>query len=521
MKHQTLSLEETGAFNGFFLDYISGKESLKPFYSRFPSPENFAAQAAEKSTAFDPEKRKRLHQALVRQYTGLEHTAASRSSLDALRNDNCFTIVTGHQLNLFTGPLYFIYKIVTAINACRDLNAKYPHLRFVPVYWMASEDHDIDEIRYFRLHSKKYVWDTPQQGAVGRFALKDLQALLKTIPGDLSPFLDAYRSSATLAEAVRKYVHALFGNEGLLVVDGDETELKRSFVPHMEADLFQGVASSCVSVTNAALQTAGYDPQVHVRDINLFYLGDGFRERIERQDRSFVVVNTDIRFDESALRKELDSHPDRFSPNVILRPLYQEAILPNVAYIGGPAENVYWLQLRELFNRSGVPFPVLLPRNFAAVLEAHVHRQFSKCGIPVAELFLAPQALANRITLRETEHRLDTGTEQAEVDRIFIALGERAAAIDPTLQKHIAAQAHRTLQALNGVSTKMLRAERRRQSDRIRQALGVREALFPGGGLQERTENVLNFYQTDRNFIRTLLQALDPFEFRFHLLMYE
>lgn len=520
MKHSTLSLRETGSFSDFFLDYIEGKEALKPFYGRFPTAENTAAQAREKARHFSVEQRELLYRTLEQQYGALTHAPATRANLDALRKENTCTVITGHQLNLFTGPLYFIYKIVTAINASRELNKQFPDLHFVPVYWMASEDHDIDEIRYFRLNGKKYIWETKQQGAVGRFGLKDLRELLSHIPGDTTPFLDAYQSSATLGEAVRKYVHTLFGSEGLIVVDGDHPDLKRSFLPVMEADVFDGMPNRLVSTTNDALAQAGYEPQVHVRDINLFYLGDGLRERIEKEGEHYNVVNTEIRFDETSLRKELKEHPERFSPNVILRPLYQETILPNAAYIGGPAENVYWLQLHGMFQHFDVPFPVLLPRNFAAVMESHIHRQFDKSGVDAAELFLSGHDLANRITIRESAHRLNTTEEQTVTDALFRELAARATAIDPTLEKHIHAQLRRTQKALQSISTKMLRAERNRQEAKVRQALGVREALFPGGGLQERTENMLLFYQTDKEFIRRLLDILDPFEFRFYLLMY-
>lgn len=516
-----MPLAETGAFSGFFLDYISQKDSLKPFYNRFPAINRFGEQAAEKAASFPAERRIILRNTLERQYSGITQTEAEHKNLESLSSANTFTVVTGHQLNIFTGPLYFIYKIVTAINTCRELSREYPDLHFVPVYWMASEDHDIDEIRYFRLNGKKYVWETRQQGAVGRFALEDLQPLLREIPGDISPFLKAYQSGKTLAEAVRIYVHELFGDQGLIVVDGDDADLKRQFIPVMEADILHNISEKQASISNTHLTAAGYEPQVLVRPINFFHLSDGRRERIEQHGEYFHVLNTEVKMDTAAMQRAILEHPENFSPNVILRPLYQEYILPNLAYVGGPAENVYWLQLKGIFDHFQVPFPMLMPRNFVAVMEAWVSRQFAKSGISVTDLFLSAHDLANRVTLNRTTHDLATRAEQEKADELFQTLAHRAGAIDPTLEKFIGAVARKTRDGLGKISAKMLRAERRRQEAGIRQALGVKEALFPGGGLQERTDNLLRFYQTDRKFIHQLIDHLKPFDFRFQVLMHD
>ena len=191
MLNKKLPLSETRTFSNFFLDYLEHKQNLKPFYHRFPSPENFNALITDKSTHFTDHHRQVLADVLEQQYAGLEQVPAVKANLTALRDRKTFTITTGHQLNIFTGPLYFIYKIVTVINVCRELKLKYPEYSFVPVYWMASEDHDYDEIKYFWLYGKKYVWETDQKGAVGRFKTDNLQALINEVPGDVGIFRDA------------------------------------------------------------------------------------------------------------------------------------------------------------------------------------------------------------------------------------------------------------------------------------------------------------------------------------------
>ncbi len=168
MPIKKVAFADTHAFTPFFLDYIQQSEPLKSFYNRFPIPSAFKDQISEKQKSFPDETRKILVDTLKKQYSNLPLSSAVTNNIDALKDSKTFTVVTGHQLNVFTGPLYFIFKIVTVINTCRQLQKEYPGYKFVPVYWMASEDHDYEEIKSFRLYGKKYTWQTEQSGAVGR-----------------------------------------------------------------------------------------------------------------------------------------------------------------------------------------------------------------------------------------------------------------------------------------------------------------------------------------------------------------
>ena len=363
MQLDKIALADTHAFSPFFLDYVDQKETLTSYFNRYPLIENFKAQISEKS-AFPSAHRDVLVAELQKQYKGLTVSKAVSENILLLKNPKTFTVTTGHQLNIFTGPLYFVMKIVTAINTCKQLKAKYPEYDFVPVYWMATEDHDYDEIKYFNLYGKKYVWETDQTGAVGRFNTKGLDALANEVPGDVTIFKEAYLKSKTLSQAVRHYVNELFGKEGLVALDGDDRSLKALFRDSMQKDIFNQEYKAVVDATNAGLEELGYKTQVFCRDINFFYLDNGVRSRIEKDGAGFKVVDTEISFSADDIKKLIQEEPEKFSPNVILRPLYEETILPNLAYIGGPAEVIYWLQLKEMFTRAGTPFPILMPRNF-------------------------------------------------------------------------------------------------------------------------------------------------------------
>lgn len=520
MQIQKIPFEATHAFTPFFLDYIHQKESLKPFYGWFPVIENFKDQLTEKSGSFPTQHRDVLIASLLNQYKNFDTSDAVKANLEKLKHQNTFTITTGHQLNIFTGPLYFIYKIITVINTCKQLKQAYPQHDFVPVYWMASEDHDYDEIKSFRLYGKKYTWETSQQGAVGRFHTDEVKKLLAEIPGEITLFKNAYTKHKKLSDAVRYYVNALFGSEGLIIVDGDDQSLKRLFIPAIESDLFEQRHKPLVDQADQALEANGYKTQIHCREINLFYLEDGLRSRIEKIGEKYTVVDTDISFTAAELRGLVQQSPEKFSPNVVLRPLYQEMILPNLAYVGGPAELVYWLQLKGIFDHYRIPFPVLMPRNFALIMDAPLARKFDKTSLSIEELFLPKDRLFNQVVLKTSNADLTLNGEKKAIEDYFTRIQENVTQIDKTLGPLVGAEQQRVIKGLLRIEQKVLRAEKRKHADLLRQVEAVKDALFPNGSLQERTDNFLNFAQTDQQFIPTLIRSLDPFDFSFSIMRY-
>jgi bacillithiol biosynthesis cysteine-adding enzyme BshC len=521
MQLKKFPLADTLAFNSFFLDYIAQKESLKPYYNQFPSLDNFPQQIAAKSKTFSAAHRQVLETTLRRQYKEFKTSKAVEDNINSLRNEDTFTITTGHQLNIFTGPLYFIYKIVTVINACKALKEKYPNYNFVPVYWMASEDHDYDEIKYFKLFGKKYEWNTDQQGAVGRFSTKGLAELAIEVPGDSSIFLEAYSKSKTLSDAVRHYVNALFSREGVVVIDADDAALKNELIPVIREDVLNGVNKKCIDQTDKSLSLLGYKTQVFCRDINFFYLEESIRSRIERKGDRFSVVDTEISFSQPEIEDLISKHPERFSPNVILRPLYQEIILPNLAYVGGPAEVIYWLQLKCVFDLQGIPFPMLMPRNFAMIMDLETTRKFEKTGLELKDIFESKNYLFNDWVLKHSPRKLSVGVERSAVVSLFDELKKRAETVDKSLSAHVSAEAKRAVKSLESIERKFLRAEKRLHSDKLKQVEFVKDRLFPGGSLQERSENFLAFQLQNPDFIDELLKSFNAFDFQFHVLVEE
>lgn len=509
---QKLDLSATRSFPKLFLDYISRNENLANFYSHYPDIQGFAHTIESKS--FTAAKREVLVKTLQEQYINI----ASKPNFDVLLDSNTFTVTTGHQLNIFTGPLYVIYKIVTIINLAKQLKEAYPAYNFVPVYWMASEDHDFAEIASFNLFGKNYRWETEQKGAVGRMNPKELESVLGELSEKSELFENAYLNNETLSDAVRQYMHELFGDKGLICLDADARALKKQFDGVIKDDLLHHSASRIVSETTSKIQSLGYDTQIHPREINFFYLENRIRERIVKEEGVYKVLNTEIQFSEAEILHLVETEPEKFSPNVVLRPLYQEIILPNLAYIGGPSEVPYWMQLKDMINHYGEPFPMLMPRNFALVVNQASRKRIEKLGITVEDLFEDEVTLRKSFVEKNSENSLSLAFEIDEINDIFDRILKKSLVIDATLKGPVEAEKTKTANALENLEKRIKKAEERNQETSVSQLLALKNKLFPDGGLQERKENFLNFYMNDQAFIEKLLSAFHPLDYRFNVI---
>ncbi|MDB5252885.1 MAG: bshC, partial [Flaviaesturariibacter sp.] len=362
-----ISYDETNAFSRIVLDYLGQSEELRPFYRQEPTAAGLLrALAARRQQPVD---RSALVAVLQDQYRSVDAPAVHRN-IDALSDPGTFTVCTAHQPNLATGPLYVVYKILHAVRLAMEMNDLSPDHKFVPVYFMGSEDADLAELNHFTVDGKRYEWKTGQTGAVGRMvvdsALTGLfdelgrQLGVEAHGGEIVDLLrQHYKPGQTIQQAMFGFVNALFGHLGVIVLIADDPRLKKQMQAVFQDDLFTQRPSSVVTDTCRRLDPL-YKVQAHPREINLFYLKDDIRERIERKGNGFCVCHTDLFFSEDEIRAELDSHPERFSPNVILRGLFQETILPNIAFIGGGGELAYWMQLADLFDAYSIPFPALI-----------------------------------------------------------------------------------------------------------------------------------------------------------------
>lgn len=522
-----LSYQDTNSFSSIVLDYIEGKNVLQPFFKYKPDIQGFKEAIDERNTDCN---RDLLVQVLQRQYEGLTKSDLVKQHIELLADRKTFTITTGHQLNIFTGPLYFIYKIITAINLARELKQTYPDYNFVPVYWMATEDHDFEEINHVKVEDRLLTWGKKAAGATGRLSTKDMDEVLLAYKGYLgisengkklaNLVEQAYSGHSTLAAATRELVNGIFGKEGLVCIDADEHLLKKEFAPVVYRDITEQNSFKQISAANAALEGGGYKPQVNPREINFFYMKDQLRERIIEENGLYKVNNTSIGFTKESLQKEIDEFPERFSPNVVMRPMYQEIILPNLAYIGGGAEVTYWLQLKSNFDFYHIPYPVLMLRNSALVIDAQSARKMHILGITHQSLFHSNETLKNEwIKVHVHNLALSLEDERRSISAVFDHIKLDAYKIDKTLSQSTDGARIRTLKLIDNLEKKMLRAEKRKHVTSLNQIDGLKKRLFPSGVLQERVLNIAPMYVLyGDDFIQSLLDNFKPLEHRFTIL---
>jgi bacillithiol biosynthesis cysteine-adding enzyme BshC len=384
---------------------------------------------------------------------------------------------------------------------------------------MASEDHDLEEIRSFSLFGKKYIWETDQEGPVGRMDPSSIKMILDTLPEKSALFKDAYLHHNSLANAVRFYVNVLFADYGLVVIDADNIELKRQFRDFVKDDLIDHHANDLVEATSSRLAELGYKTQVYPRAINLFYMGNHFRKRLIKERGYYKVLESNIKFSEKDILDDLETNPQNYSPNVILRPLYQEVILPNIAYVGGPAEIAYWLQLKDMFDHFKVPFPLLLPRNFALIISKGLHKRLKKLGIRVEDIFKPANLLKNKYLEEHASYAILLDSEEKIMDELFESIQNKSKAVDQSLEGYVQAEKSKVMKILNGIKKRFKKSEEQKLSIELKQIENVKEKLFPGGILQERSDNFLNFALNNDGFIEDIKKFLDPLDFRFNIIL--
>ena len=528
MKATYIEYKDTNSFSKTLLAYLAADDGLKPYYGNNPNYEGFEKQIVLKS---DFANREVLVSSLKSQYGELlEDAPEVANNIDLLAESNTYSITTGHQLNIFTGPLYFVFKIACAIRLAKDLKAKFPDKNFVPVYWMASEDHDFDEINNTRVYGKKIVWDVPGISGTGKMDTASMEPVVRQYIGMLglsenSSRLaeiveEAYLKGRNLADATRVLVNAIFKEYGLIILDADSKELKQVFAPIIQQDILEEKSFQAISKTSAELEHRGFSTQVHARECNFFYLTEEFRARIvKNDDGNFEVLHQDVYFTPEELEQEIRTNPERFSPNVVMRPLYQEVILPNLAYIGGGAEIVYWLQFKSNFDQYRVPYPILIPRNSAMITDDAVASKVYRLDLTFKSIFKSTTALQNEYVRRHTTHRLNLRDEWMEFNAIFGKIKLRAHKIDASLAPSTEAVQARLKKAIDNLEKKLLKADKHNHEEALIQIERVKEKLFPSGGLQERSENFATLYvKYGDGLIKELIKYFNPLDFKFTIL---
>ena len=523
-----ISFEKSKSINRLLQDYLNKNEKTNGLYEYFPDIDGF--RKLIESKPFQNIDRSALYAIVQYQNIHLsEHSEKSKQNILSLKEKTTYTITTGHQLCLFTGPMYFIYKILSTIALCEKLKSEFSDCNFVPVYWMASEDHDFEEINHFHLFGKKIEWHSQQSGAVGDFKTDSLEAVfeeLKGVLGDtenaqtlLQLFEHSYLKHNSLNEATRFLVNHLFAEYGLVIIDGNDLEFKKQFIPFFEKDIFENIPYHSVQKTNLYLSEQNYPIQVNPREINCFFMSEQSRKRIERKNEGFGLVGEEKVISEADLKTTINNSPEKISPNVVLRPMFQQHILPNLAYIGGPGELAYWLEFKEMFEVMGVQFPILVPRNFFSIIDRGQKNKIDKLKLMPEDFFKSEKEIIDGFQIQNNAV-FELQDEKTELEKFYNAILDKINLVDKSLSGSIMAELQKNLNGLNIIETKANKALKQKSETEINQIKSIKQKLFPDNVPQERYDNFAPYYlKYGPSFIAEIYKHINTFDFNHHLLI--
>lgn len=502
-------------------DYVL-KNNLKEFYSFENSIENYSEQIIVRNN-FPLEKRNTLVEVLLDQNQGF-----SKNIIDnilKLRDSKTFTVTTGHQLSLFTGPMYFLYKILQTIKLSKTLNKKYPENNFIPVYWMASDDHDFEEIKFFNSYEKKFSHEINNENiCTGDIKTKNLEKVYRDLEIEFSNkknanqllqiFKESYLSKKTYSSAIRYLVYELFKDYDIVVLDPNEKRLKTYFKSIVKNEILKFSTYKIVNETVgkiSELYKGKFKPQVNPRKVNLFYIENKKRFRIDFKNGFFNIFNKN--YSKEELLKIVEHKPENFSPNVLLRPLYQESILPNLAYVGGGSEISYWLELKDLFVFYKIPFPILSLRCSLLLLNKKDIEQISRNNLSVSDFFEKLDFVEKKYISKKNIGMYDFSNFLKQYNLLFDNQIGQLSKIDKNLNLILSSLKKRHHNDFDNLNKKIIKSLKRVDETSINQIRKLHYKMFPNGVQQERYINFSHFYSIiGIELIDKLYSFVDPFE---------
>ena len=508
------------------IDLIYHQEKLSEFIGLKFAIENFEKQIKTKKKLFTSEQRNTIASVLEGNYEKLPENALALKQIALLKEENTYTVTTGHQLCLYGGPLYFFIKIIHTIRLSEVLQEQYPNYNFIPIFWMASEDHDSEEIQSLNIFGKNIIWNHDQEGAVGKFntdnlnEVKDqLLALFRQPKGtELDKYLSAM-DGITYGAAFKSWVHNLFGEMGLIVLDADQRELKKQMIPVFHKDILENFSNECIEKTNQKLLQEKRTPQIYSRKINVFYMENDKRVRIVKNAAGDYEAG-EISFSKHELIALLNEHPNRFSPNVALRPILQELLLPNLCYIGGMAELKYWAQLKTVFESCKLPFPILQMRSSLLWIDKNADQRMTQLGLTIEELFESTELLQKKMLAKSDTNPIDLEQVSKAIEIVEISYLE-SIKNNPGLNDWLGAELNRIKQQHKSIQQKIEKAKKSNFEGQLKKVAKLKENLFPKQKLQERTLNLLHFCNNSspKDKLQELYRAIDPLTNDFTILI--
>ena len=528
MKKKSISLNETGLFSKLICDFINSDSKIKPFINSF-----FSLNTIQSNLSIEHDNRDILSSVIKEQYNQTVFLNSEMSFVNAniskLSNKNTYTITTGHQLNVFLNPLFLIYKITSIIAYANYLNNQIKTHHFVPCFWMATDDHDFDEIKTLQLYGQNYDWDVKGKNAVGNLSSDSIVTLLRQIQPLLCTthhgqelfdiYKYAYTKNHNYADATRSLLIALFGDYGLVVVDGHHPQLKKIFTPHFQAEVTDSFVYSAIAQTNQSIKKI-YKPQINALKENIFYLHNEIRSKIHCNQNTYYTHDHPINWSLSELLDEIAEFPERFSPNVFLRTLYQECIMPNILYVGGPSETSYWLQLKNMFDVRKIHYPLLALRSHFLIVPKKISDLQNRLNLTELDLFKDYHDQLKNIIINQSSLNLDSESEI--FNNQFIEMEKYLNSVKGFPIQSLYVFQKRFQTELDRFKSKILKFEKTQNKDLENKIKLINDALFPNNLIQERTCSFIPYYiKYGKDFFNFLIKESSIFDNKYTILTEE
>jgi len=515
MTDNTISFGQIPRTSRLFNDFLYDFERVSQFYEPGGLDTSALVARAQKVTA-QTFSRDAVADALTDQNARAGAGEPTFANIERLRQKDSVVVITGQQAGLFTGPLYTIFKALTAIKLAEHLRAQ--GVNAVPMFWVAAEDHDFEEVNHTRLINREgqlvtitYAGCSPKEGKpVGHVKLNEkisqnIDEMIAALPeSEFMPRLaedlrDSYQAGANFAEAFGKMMMKLFGKFGVVLIDPLDDRLK-AVAGEIYASAMSHTPEFAARLVNATaqLESSGYHAQVYTNAeaVPLFILDEDRRTAmVRREDGRFYLKGSEKSFGAAELLDTVRRCPNCFSPNVTFRPIVQDFLLPTAAYIGGPAEIAYFAQLRPNYGLLNRVDPVVLPRATFTLIEKRHAKTMSKYGIQFTDLFAGFEEVMKTVVERSLDQNTATifdETERAfneQLDKLNAAL----IAVDPTLAGALKGGREKILYQLNNLHTRFIHTRGKRDETTKQQIERLFAALYPNKNLQEREINVAYF----------------------------
>ncbi len=508
-----IPFDRIDTFSRLFASYCREPDSLSDYFSGDFRNDDHLRRSADAAAGVYRD-RKTLVEVLLQQNEAWDLNEPARRQIERLAAPNSVAVVTGQQVGLFAGPLYTLYKTVTTVKLARRLE-QITGRPVVPVFWLEGEDHDFDEVRATNLMAgnepvRLEYEDEPSgggsnRGPVGRLVLQDSISILHEKMEELLPVTEfrdevmalvreTYRPGATLRDAFARLMRRLFADTGLVFISADNARLKSLVRPLFRRELDDFEGSHRRMVDTSARLAESYHAQVHARPLNLFLLEENGRYPLEPQEGGFGLRGTDRRYASTELHALLETEPERFSPNVVLRPLVQDLLLPTAAYVAGPSEVAYFAQFSTLYEWAGIPMPIIYPRLSATLIEGKVRKVLDRYGLSVMDVGGDLESLFKRLVVDQMDvdpHSVFAAATE-RINEAVDGLRRLAEHVDPTLGRTAEATRSAIGKELDSLLARIVKAEKRNHETLRAQLEKVHGNLYPGGKPQERVLSVLH-----------------------------